>query len=344
MKQSYGPAVAMIRREFIEYKGSFWLTPLILGLFLTVVSFGGALFASQFSDWEEGIGWFVASNLPDAKIDIVVSNSEAPANNSLRAGLVTPRADQIIALAPEPTWDFHQSWTFSTPGSVDATADMKDDGPLQTSLKGIRLLFILVLWTVSVNYLAGSFYNDRRDRSVLFWRSMPVSDLTEVLVKAVTIVLVVPIVYLIVVLFVQFSVLASALLFSAMSVELAVPTISTWDALTGVLVDTLFMWPLIVIIAAPLYGFGLFTSAWSKRSPSLLFLGVPIALIVAERLIFRTSWVFERIAISLPASIEWRELSTQFLLSWPEQLLGVGVAGLLFYATARVRQYRLDLS
>jgi hypothetical protein len=90
--------------------------------------------------------------------------------------------------------------------------------------------------------------------------------------------------------------------------------------------------------------FGLLVSAWSKRSPSLLFFGVPIALIVAERLIFSTSWVFERIAISMPQSIEWRELSTQFLLSWPEQLLGVGVAGLFFYATARVRQYRLDLS
>lgn len=344
MKQSYAPAVAMIRREFIEYRGSFWLTPLILGLFLTVVSFGGALFASQFSDWEEGVGWFVASHLPDAKVDIVVSNSQAPANDPLRAGLVTPRADQIIALAPEPTWDFHRSWTFSTPGSTHASTDMKDDGALQTGLKGIRLLFMLVLWTVSVNYIAGSFYNDRRDRSVLFWRSMPVSDLTEVLVKAATIGLVVPMVYLIVLLFVQYAVLASGLLFSAMSVELAVPQMGTWDILKGVLVDTVFMWPLIVIIAAPLYGFGLLVSAWSKRSPSLLFLGLPIALIVAERLILRSSWVFERIAISMPASTEWRELSTQFLLSWPEQLLGVGVAGLFFYATARVRQYRLDLS
>ena len=344
MTQSYAPAVAMIRREFIEYRGSFWLTPLVLGLFLTVVSFGGALFASQFSDWEEGIGWFVASNLPDAKIDIVVSNSETPANDELRAGLVTPRADQIVTLAPEPTWDFHQSWTFSTPGSIDASADTEAGGPLQTSLKGIRLLFLLVLWTVSVNYIAGSFYNDRRDRSVLFWRSMPVSDLAEVLVKAVTIVLVVPIVYLLVLLFVQSAVIASGLLLSALSVELAVPTISTWDALTGVLVDTLFMWPLIVIIAAPLYGFGLFVSAWSKRSPSLLFFGVPIALIVAERLIFRTSWVLERVAISMPASVEWRELSNQLLVSWPEQLLGLGIAALFLYATARIRQYRLDLS
>jgi ABC-2 type transport system permease protein len=48
--------------------------------------------------------------------------------------------------------------------------------------------FAMIATTVAVGvfYLLGSLYGERRDRTVLFWKSLPVSDLTTVLSKAVT--------------------------------------------------------------------------------------------------------------------------------------------------------------
>ena len=43
---------------------------------------------------------------------------------------------------------------------------------------------ILTTLIVSIFYCLGALYNERRDRSILFWKSLPVSDLTTVLAKA----------------------------------------------------------------------------------------------------------------------------------------------------------------
>src|SRR5258708_7694420 len=46
------------------------------------------------------------------------------------------------------------------------------------------LLFMGVIFVVSVFYSLDALYGERRDRSILFWKSLPVSDLTTVLAKA----------------------------------------------------------------------------------------------------------------------------------------------------------------
>lgn len=52
-------------------------------------------------------------------------------------------------------------------------------------LWGTALMWQGVLFIVLFFYCIGSLYDDRRDRSVLFWKSMPVSDLETVLSKVV---------------------------------------------------------------------------------------------------------------------------------------------------------------
>ena len=51
---------------------------------------------------------------------------------------------------------------------------------------------LLVMAMVVFFYCLGALYDDRRDRSILFWKSLPVSDLSTVLSKLVTALLVAP--------------------------------------------------------------------------------------------------------------------------------------------------------
>src|SRR5438874_8756515 len=46
------------------------------------------------------------------------------------------------------------------------------------------MMLILTVFIVGVFYCLDALYGERRDRSILFWKSLPVSDLTAVLSKA----------------------------------------------------------------------------------------------------------------------------------------------------------------
>jgi ABC-2 type transport system permease protein len=63
----------------------------------------------------------------------------------------------------------------------------------------LAIPFYLTLYVCSVIYLINTLYQDRKEMSVLFWQSMPVSNLQTVLSKIVAIVLVAPIFYVLVI-------------------------------------------------------------------------------------------------------------------------------------------------
>src|SRR6266705_1485714 len=46
------------------------------------------------------------------------------------------------------------------------------------------MMMIFVVFIVGVFYCLDALHGERRDRSILFWKSLPVSDLTTVLSKA----------------------------------------------------------------------------------------------------------------------------------------------------------------
>src|SRR5579859_4581012 len=72
---------------------------------------------------------------------------------------------------------------------IDQMPDFRDTdsegvyGFLHVLTLGLGFLFSLIMQIVVFFYLLDSLYTDRRDRSVLFWRSMPVSDVRTVLAK-----------------------------------------------------------------------------------------------------------------------------------------------------------------
>ena len=56
------------------------------------------------------------------------------------------------------------------------------------------MLMILTVFVVGVFYCLDALHGERRDRSILFWKSLPVSDLTTVLSKVIVPLVVLPLI------------------------------------------------------------------------------------------------------------------------------------------------------
>jgi ABC-2 type transport system permease protein len=163
-----------------------------------------------------------------------------------------------------------------------------------------RLAALLLLMIAMPFYVAMSFtqffyamdalYSDRRDRSVLFWKSLPVSDAETVLSKVVTGTVVIPLVAFAV------AVVGQLAVYAVLSVKLAgtdLPfTQYMWNPQTWLpaLVTTLYATVAVMIWSVPLVGWLLFVSAISPRSPFLWATLPPLALALAERVIFGTAY------------------------------------------------------
>src|SRR5438045_5149180 len=58
----------------------------------------------------------------------------------------------------------------------------------------VAMVFIVTAFIVGFFYCLDALYGERRDRSILFWKSLPVSSLTTVLSKACIPLLIIPVV------------------------------------------------------------------------------------------------------------------------------------------------------
>lgn len=155
-------------------------------------------------------------------------------------------------------------------------------------------LMMLIAILVDVFYCVDALYGERRDRSILFWKSLPVSDLTTVLAKASIPFVIVPLLTTAIAVVAQFIMLvlsSAVLLGSGMSVapywaSLAVPRM--WWLLLYHIVTAHTLWP------APIYCWFLLVSGSARRAPLLWAVVPPVAIAGLERIVFGT-WHFARL-------------------------------------------------
>jgi ABC-2 type transport system permease protein len=151
---------------------------------------------------------------------------------------------------------------------------------------------IAVIFTslvVGVFYCLGALHNERRDRSILFWKSLPVSDLTTVLSKAS-----IPLVVLPLVTFATIFAMQSVMLL--LSTAVLLPNGQTVEVLwTQTLspqgwLELLYSLAALALWHAPIYGWLLLVSGWARRAPFLWAFLPPLALCVVEKIAFDTSY------------------------------------------------------
>jgi len=139
---------------------------------------------------------------------------------------------------------------------------------------GTSLFFTIVLAFVIFFYLLGALYDDRKDRSILFWKSLPASDTLTIASKLVTAMVLAPLTFFL-------GLLATHLLMALIgSVMVWVVDGSPWELFLGHF-NPFKAWGLILaswvansVWSLPLYGWLLLVSAFAPRVP-LLFATLP---------------------------------------------------------------------
>lgn len=134
---------------------------------------------------------------------------------------------------------------------------------------------------VSFFYLLGSLYDDRRDRSVLFWKSLPVSDTSTVASKALTAMLVIPAIAIAVATVAYAVFLVIVTLWAGVHGLNALPAVFAAHpfGVAGRLFATL---PLVAMWSLPAVGWLMFWSAWARSKPFLWAVMLPLLVWIAN--------------------------------------------------------------
>ncbi len=149
----------------------------------------------------------------------------------------------------------------------------------------VGMLLVLVTVLVGLFYCQDALHSERRDRSILFWKSLPVSDLTVVLSKAFIPLVALPLLAFIITLAVQI------VMFLVNSFALGSGAPMMWAELPFVQMTIVLFYSLAVIALwyAPIYCWLLLVSGWARRATLAWAILPPFSIVIFEFIAFRTS-------------------------------------------------------
>jgi len=216
------------------------------------------------------------------------------------------------------------------------------------------MMMIFIVFIVGVFYCLDALHSERRDRSILFWKSLPVSDLTTVLSKVTIPLVVLPLIAFAIVVCVQVIMLLQTsvvLIFHGMSPATTwarFPVFQNWLVL-------LYGLAAIALWHAPIYGWLLLVSGWARRATFLWAVLPIIAIQIFEKITFNTSYfgslVKHRLMGFAPDAFEFHgrdhptidslaQLTPGRYLSSPGLWIGLVFAAAFLAAAVRLRRYR----
>jgi ABC-2 type transport system permease protein len=226
----------------------------------------------------------------------------------------------------------------------------------------------LVMAAVLSFYLVDCLYAERRDRSIYFWKSLPVSDGLTVASKLLVAMVVVP---LGVWVLAGVTHVVISLVFAAHSAFGQLPAhLVAWNTLTWLRVEFLLLIGVIlgVLWYAPITGFFLLVSVLARRNAVMWAFGIPVLVPLLERIVFGTHYIWTFIIYrslgiwdiladhgNLPSLNNGKshfnmppldallgELHFRAAFLAPDLWLGLIAAAVMIYAATRVRRYRDD--
>jgi ABC-2 type transport system permease protein len=230
----------------------------------------------------------------------------------------------------------------------------------------------LVMVFVLSFYLVDCLYAERRDRSIYFWKSLPVSDGLTVTSKLLVAMVVLP---LAVWALAAVTHVAVSLVFAAHSAFGQLPQhLVAWNTLTWLRVEFLLLIGVILgaLWYAPITGYYLLVSVLARRNAVMWALGIPVLAPLLERIVFGSHYIWTFIAYrSLgiwgilanhgdlkflrdqsaegnshfhvqPIDAFLGELHFRAAFLAPDLWLGLIAAAVMIYAATRIRRYRDD--
>lgn len=218
----------------------------------------------------------------------------------------------------------------------------------------VAALLMLTCIVVSVFYCLDALHGERRDRSILFWKSLPVSDLTTVLAKVSIPLVVLPLLTFAITVAVQGIML---LLSSFIVLGSGQSVAALWTKLSFFRMSLLLLYHLLTAHALwplPIYCWLLLVSGWARRA-TFLWAALPLVAIAGvEQIMFHT-WHFaalvgSRLIGAAPAfastpdnmfpSGPMTHITAGTFLSSPGLWIGLVFAAVFLAAAVRLRRYQ----
>ena len=201
-------------------------------------------------------------------------------------------------------------------------------------------------------YCVETLQRERRDRSILFWKSLPVSDVTTVLAKASIPFVVLPLISCAIAFVLQFlMLLASSAVVAGSGFSIA----TYWEQVSifrGFLLLLYHVMTVHVLWAAPIYGWLLLVSAWARRAALLWAVLPPLAIGTLEKLLFNTAYFGAFVGRFFTGGTEGSyppnampmdpgtHLTPLRFLGTPGLWIGLAVTAAFLAAAVRLRRYR----
>jgi ABC-2 type transport system permease protein len=205
---------------------------------------------------------------------------------------------------------------------------------------------------VGIFYCLDALYGERRDRSILFWKSLPVSDLTTVLAKASIPLVLLPVLSFVITIATQLLMLLAssvALLGSGLSMA------ALWTQAPVFKFSLTLLYHILTVHGlwyAPLYAWLLLISAWAPRAPFLWAFLPPFVIFGVEKLAFNTSYFLGMLMRRLtgpepshaaapgsPAMDVMLALTPWQFFSAPGLWIGLAIAAVFLAAAVRLRRF-----
>jgi ABC-2 type transport system permease protein len=191
-------------------------------------------------------------------------------------------------------------------GDIEFFMTLPEDrqGPIVSlALTGIGFVISLVMNITVFFYALDALQGERKDKSVLFWKSMPVSDTTTVLSKVFTALAVSGAVVVVVTLITQIAVLLLATVILMIS---GTSPGAIWGSLQliEVTISNIYAQIAMALWYAPVVAWLLLVSAWAKRVTFLWAVFVPVGAAVFERVAIGTHYIRDMLTYRLQDGVK----------------------------------------
>ncbi|MEH6559259.1 MAG: hypothetical protein V7459_15265 [Oceanicoccus sp.] len=306
--------LVLIKREFWEHRSAFVITPIVMMTLLITVMLLGLIFMGSINEFSY------------EKI-IHTQNDDAERHINIQFD------DDVTVVSDDDN---------TLISRYIGNQKTIDDG-----LYAIHSIFIVTAFFIVLFYLLGTLYNDRKDRSILFWKSMPVSELQTITAKLIVGLIAVPLAF-------TFASWAIQLFYSIAAMIFATnldhdPWLAIWPYLN---LPRAFatQFGLIFIVAIwvlPISAWLLTASAFAKRSPFLVATIPIVTLVMIEGLIFETryfiNWVGNNFALDGLSTLTGQSFDIDVSTYFSNVAFGLVITLVLLTITVWLRNNRFEI-
>jgi len=261
----------------------------------------------------------------------------------------------ILLIGMLSTHDFMWSYSVSSSGIINRTFHGSIDIGNHTNIhhvismmlySSVVIPILIALCITIFFYVLSSLYDERRDRSILFWRSMPISDTATVLSKVFSALITAPVLAAIVALIAQIVVLILITIWGSIHID------NIWSfiwsfSLIKMFFNNFFLMILSALWLSPGLGWLWFVSSVAKKSPFLFAVFVPLGIMLVELLLLHSTHFAHLLAewnhgLTALISHTSHQLSPFYIVSNVQFWIGLLIGSIFVAVATYIRRFNDD--